>query len=49
MADRPNIIIIICHDLGRHVGCGGIPTVRTPHIDGLAQEGVHFDNAFKER
>lgn len=46
MADQPNVILITCHDLGRHVGCYGIPTVDTPHIDQLADEGVRFANAF---
>ena len=46
MPDRPNIILIICHDLGQHVGCYGISTVRTPHIDALAKQGVRFENSF---
>lgn len=39
----PNIIKIICHDLGQHCGCYGA-AVRTPCIDGLAARGVRFDN-----
>ncbi len=39
---HPNIIQIICHDLGQHVGCLGAG-VRTPHIDALAADGVLFD------
>ncbi len=42
---RPNIIEVICHDLGRHVGCLGAP-IETPNIDGLADEGVLFSNYF---
>ena len=47
MADaRPNIVVLVCHDLGRHVGCYGIDEVNTPRIDQFAQEGVRFSNAF---
>lgn len=38
--------MITCHDLGRHLGCYGIGTVRTPNLDALASEGVRFLNAF---
>ena len=36
---------ITAHDLGQHLGCYGIDTVRTPAIDGLAAAGVRFENA----
>lgn len=35
-----------CHDLGRFLGCYGIPTVQTPNLDALANDGVRFDRAF---
>ena len=40
--DRPNIIMIVAHDLGTHLGCydAGLDT---PHIDGLAADGVRFE------
>jgi N-sulfoglucosamine sulfohydrolase len=41
----PNIVLVICHDLGQHVGCLGA-NVRTPHIDSLAADGVLFTNHF---
>ncbi len=42
----PNILFITCHDLGRHLGCYGNPTVVSPALDGLASQGVRFENAF---
>src|SRR6056297_1959357 len=45
MSDRPNIIQIIAHDLGTHLGCYGAG-LDTPHIDELAAEGVMFSQHF---
>ncbi len=45
MPDRPNIIQIIAHDLGTHLGCYGAG-LDTPHIDRLAAEGVMFTQHF---
>ena len=42
---RPNIVMLICHDLGRYVGCLGAP-INTPQIDALASDGVTFSNYF---
>src|SRR5579872_1625741 len=42
----PNVLIIIAHDLGRHLGCYGVPTVQSPNIDALAADGVKFTNAY---
>ncbi|MFH0963764.1 MAG: sulfatase [Planctomycetota bacterium] len=44
-AERPNILFIITHDTGEHVGCYGA-AVETPNIDRLAGEGVRFENSF---
>ncbi len=46
MADKPNVLIITVHDAGRHFGCYGAATVRTPAIDALAADGYRFDRHF---
>ncbi len=38
--DPPNVLLLHCHDLGRHLGCYGAQTVSSPNLDGLAAEGV---------
>lgn len=45
-SDRPNILIIIPHDLGDFLGCYGNSSVHSPNLDGLAREGVRFTNCF---
>ncbi|MBI4025344.1 MAG: sulfatase [Verrucomicrobia bacterium] len=42
---KPNILMVITHDTGRHLGCYG-RGVDTPHLDRLAAEGVRFTRAF---
>ncbi len=43
----PNIVLIVADDHGREViGCYGNLSVKTPHIDQLAADGVRFSNAF---
>ena len=42
----PNIIYIICHDLGRYLGCYGRGPIATPNLDRMAGEGVLFTNHF---
>jgi len=41
--ERPNILHVIPHDLGRELGCHGRGWLDTPHLDALASEGVRFD------
>jgi arylsulfatase A len=39
----PNVVIIYADDLGYgDLGCYGHPTIRTPHLDRMAAEGVRF-------
>ena len=46
MLKRPNILLITCHDLGKHLGCYGIPNLNTPALDNLAEKGLLFRNSF---
>lgn len=39
---RPNILEIICHDLGRELPCYGRKAVEAPNLDRLAATGVVF-------
>lgn len=43
--ERPNIIMIIVHDLGQHLGCYGAG-LKTPNLDKHANTGIRFDNFF---
>ena len=43
----PNIVLINCDDLGQgDPGCYGNPTLRTPNIDRLADQGVRFTDFY---
>ncbi|NDB75432.1 MAG: arylsulfatase, partial [Verrucomicrobia bacterium] len=40
---QPNIVIILADDLGYgDLSCYGHPTIRTPHLDRMAAEGMRF-------
>lgn len=42
----PNLVFILTDNQGAWtLGCYGNPDIRTPHIDGLAREGVRFTRA----
>lgn len=45
--ERPNLLVIVTDDQrGDTLGCAGHPFLQTPSIDGLAADGVRFENAF---
>lgn len=46
MKHPPNIMLLQCEDIGRHLGCYGEPDASTPHMDQLAAEGCRYTNAF---
>lgn len=41
----PNVLYFVVHDLGRHLGCYGVPSP-TPRIDAFAGEAVRFTQAY---
>jgi arylsulfatase A len=46
-APPPNVIVIYADDLGYgDLGCYGSPTIRTPHLDRLAAEGMRFTDFY---
>lgn len=45
--ERPNIVMILCDDLGyADVGFNGCTDIRTPAIDALAKNGMTFSSAY---
>lgn len=45
--ERPNIVVILCDDLGwGDLGCYGHPHIRTPNLDRLASEGMRLTSCY---
>ena len=42
---RPNIILLVSEDVGRHHGCYGDPMKVTPNLDRFAEEGCRYTHA----
>ncbi len=46
-AARPNVVVIFCDDLGYgDLACFGHPTIRTPNLDRMADEGQKWTNFY---
>lgn len=43
---RPNVVLLTFHDLGRHLGCYGVPTVQSPCFDQVAADGARLADCF---
>ena len=41
-----NILLIIAHDLGQHIGPYGVETVHTPNLDRMAAQGTLFERNY---
>lgn len=44
--ERPNVLFIMVDDLRPELGCYGVPVIKTPNIDRLAQSALLFRNAY---
>lgn len=45
--DRPNFVFFIVDDVSvEDLGCYGHPTIQTPNLDQLANNGLRFENAY---
>src|SRR5688572_14900818 len=46
-AERPNFLVILCDDLGYgDLGCFGHKSIKTPHLDKLASQGIRFTDFY---
>ena len=47
VSERPNIIVMLCDDLGRgDLSCYGHEIISTPNLDGLAAGGIRFTDCY---
>jgi arylsulfatase A-like enzyme len=44
--ERPNIVWFVVDDMSADFSCYGQNTIRTPHVDRLAQQGLRFTRAY---
>ncbi|QZT37990.1 sulfatase [Halosquirtibacter xylanolyticus] len=45
-AKKPNVLMIYMDDLRPELACYGLPNIKSPNIDLLANEGIQFTNAY---
>lgn len=46
LADRPNVLFIVCDDLNTHVSTSGYPHIQTPAFERIAAAGMTFRRAY---
>jgi len=44
--EKPNIIWLMAEDMSLDLECYGMPAVKTPNLNRMAEQGVRFDNCF---
>ena len=44
--DKLNVLLIVVDDLRPELGCYGVPEIKTPNIDRLADRGITFSRAY---
>ncbi|PKQ61337.1 sulfatase [Labilibaculum filiforme] len=44
--EKPNIIWLMAEDMSLDLECYGMPAVKTPNLNKMAEQGVRFDNCF---
>lgn len=45
-AEKPNIIWLMAEDMGLDLECYGMPGVKTPHLNKMAEEGILYKKAY---